>query len=107
MGNVLRLCAFDNQQWLARSNGLPDGSYLCTLHMRQLFGAFDPQPNDVVRFMTKGYPGDWVVRARNDDTVVVRTLGFPEWPETITTVASLYPADVHSAIRRGIAAGVR
>jgi hypothetical protein len=112
-----RMCGFDRRQYLDHSGDLPDDGYLCPEHMAAMWAAYDPQPRGEVaigqrepqsrvRLWTDRI-SEYIVLARDGDTLTLRRLGFPDDPSIQVPVRATLPADVHNAIVRGLAARKR
>lgn len=96
MNNYLRSCAIGAGHWITNGSTGFDNIWFCPAHRREIEAAFNPQPNDIVKFVD-GHDRrgdfvvldrgpDWIVQARGDDwrffkrggdILTVRKLGFP------------------------------
>jgi len=89
--SYLRCCSGCGGSFAAHNSKSFDGAYLCDKCLPKVRPAdFDPQPNDVVRFID-GPRGDWLVISRDGDMVSVRRLGFPEREPCPVSIHALYP----------------
>jgi len=91
MTSYLRCCAGCGSSFAAHNSKSFDGAYVCDKCMPKVRpDNFDPQPNDIVRFID-GPRGNWVVLSRDGDMVSVRRLGFPEDEPRPASIHALYP----------------
>jgi hypothetical protein len=100
--NAWRMCGYCRRQFLAYSSSSMGGEYLCPVHLRQMFAGFNPRQGDHVRTMD-GPQTDWLVLAREGETLTVRPLGRPEVAAGSLQVAMCWPGfgSVTEAVRRG------
>ena len=91
MISYLRSCAGCGGSFAAHNSRSLDEAYVCDKCMPKVMPPdFDPQPNDIVRFID-GPRGDWLVLGRDGDMVSVRRLGFPEAEPRPVSIHALYP----------------
>ena len=89
--SYLRCCAGCSGFFAAHNSKSFDGAYFCDKCMPKVMpDDFNPQPNDVVRFID-GPRVDWVVVSRDGDMVSIRRLGFPESEPRSVSIHALYP----------------
>lgn len=120
----LRACAAGGGHWAAHNSSSFGGNFLCPKHQWSLMHGFDPRPHgqggtdSTVRFIDFDHGHDahgsmhaeqmkqeWVVLARDGDTVTLRPLGNPDAPTREAPVALLYPASPGAVYRHAAKCG--
>lgn len=88
----LRPCGGGGGHHLAHDSRSYGGVYFCPAHLRSLNTDFDPQSNDIVKFID-GDRRPFVVLSRDGDVITMRHLGNPDAPCTRASVWELYTGE--------------
>jgi hypothetical protein len=90
---VLRSCGIGGGHHAGYASKSFGGTYYCPKHLRMFLEGFDPQPRDRVKPIDGPSWREYIVMARDGDSVSVKILGRPELEPETFSVRMLYPGD--------------